>query len=147
MDFASQIKIKNEPLFESFQVTYNILETSTHEVLAGLINKGKTLIIKEALANGRVFKNDDYAHYEGLYNDLERLSIKYRAPIDAIALRFVIDYLQPGIVLSGASNTHQLAENIKALDFKLDNKELISLRQHAVDSNFYWNERKKLDWN
>jgi len=147
VDFASQIKIKNEPLFESFQVTYNILETSTHEVLAGLINKGKTVIIKEALANGRVFKNDDYAHYEGLYNDLERLSIKYKAPIDAIALRFVIDYLQPGIVLSGASNTHQLAENIKALDFKLDNKELISLRQHAVDSNFYWNERKKLDWN
>lgn len=147
VNFASQIKTNNEPLFESFQVTYNILETSTHEILERLIEAGSLVIIKEALANGRVFKNDDYIHYKGLYADLERLSSKYKVSIDAIALRFVIDYLQPGIVLSGASNRHQLSENVKALNFKLDNKELISLKQHTVNSNFYWNERKKLEWN
>ena len=147
VDYASQIKIKNEPLFESFQVTYNILETSTHDILERLIKTGRLVIIKEALANGRVFKNDDYTHYESLYADLERLSKKYKAPIDAIALRFVIDHLQPGIVLSGASNSYQLSENMKALNIKLDNKELISLKQHTVNSDFYWNERKKLEWN
>lgn len=147
LDYASQIKIKNESLFESFQVTYNVLETGTHEILGRLIKAGRLVIVKEALANGRVFRNEDYKHYDSLYADLASLAKKYEVSVDAIALRFIIDHLKPGIVLSGASNTHQLSENLKALNFKLENKELISLKQHAVDSSFYWNERKKLEWN
>lgn len=147
VEYASQIKIENEPLFESFQVTYNILETSSHNVLRNLIKAGKMVIVKEALANGRVFKNDAYQHYEGLYTELQGLSEKYKVSIDAIALRFIMDYLEPGLVLSGASNTAQLSENMKALKIKLEKEELISLKQYTVNSNDYWNERKQLQWN
>lgn len=147
VEYAAQIKIENEPLFESFQVTYNLLETNSHSVLQSLIKEGKLIIVKEALANGRIFKNDAYRHYESLYAELQSLSEKYQVSVDAIALRFIMDHLQPGVVLSGAANTKQLSENMKALNFKLDNKELISLKQHTVNSDVYWNERKNLKWN
>ncbi len=147
VEYAAQIKIENEPLFESFQVTYNLLETNAHSVLQSLIKEGKLIIVKEALANGRIFNNDAYRHYESLYTELKSLSEKYQVSVDAIALRFIMDHLQPGVVLSGAANTKQLSENMKALNFKLDNKELISLKQHTVNSDVYWNERKNLKWN
>ena len=108
---------------------------------------GRIVIVKEALANGRIFQNDNYKHYERLYSFLKSLSQKYQVSTDAIALRFIIDHLQPNIVLSGASNILQLKENLKAMNFSLKNKELISLKKYAVNSNFYWNERKKLQWN
>ena len=145
--YASQIKIKNQTLFESFQVTYNILETSTYPVLSSLLKEGKVVIIKEAVANGRIFKNDAYEHYHSLYKDLENLAKKYQVSTDAIALRFIMDNLAPSIILSGASNKEQLLENLKVKNFKLENRELLSLKQHTVDPVTYWNERKKLVWN
>ena len=147
LEYASQVKINNEPLFESFQVTYNVLETNTHKVLKRLMESGRIVIVKEALANGRVFKNDDYKHYEGLYTELQGLSEKYKVSVDAIALRFVMDHLEPSVILSGASNRAQLIENLKAKNFKLENRELLSLKQFAMNPNVYWNEREKLAWN
>lgn len=147
LEFASRIRIENELLFDSFQVTFNILETSTNIALKKLIEGGRTVIVKEALANGRMFRNDHYKHYEELYTCLERLSEKYQVSVDAIALRFIIDYLQPEVVLSGASNVKQLTENLKALNFELNHQELASLKKFAVDSKSYWNERKHLQWN
>ena len=147
IEFASQISSKDRPLFESFQVTYNVLETSTHVILKKLIKSGRLIIIKEALANGRIFRHDNYTHYTSLYNDMENLAQKYKVSVDAVALRFVIDHLEPGVILSGASNTNQLAENLKALDFKLEKRELLSLNQHSVHPDSYWSERTKLVWN
>ena len=72
---------------------------------------------------------------------------KYQVGVDAIALRFVMDNLQPRVVLSGASNENQLAENMKVMKFKLEKQELNSLRHHAIGSDTYWNERNKLQWN
>ena len=134
-------------LFESFQVTYNILETSTHDLLKELRKKGKIVIIKEALANGRLFRNSKYRHYENLYTYLERLSKKYKVSSDAIALRFIIDNLEPNIVLSGASNSKQLSENLKSMQFKLEDQELVSLAAYAVEPNLYWKERSQMQWN
>ncbi|MCP4882910.1 MAG: aldo/keto reductase [Flavobacteriales bacterium] len=147
LEFVAQISIKDKPLFESFQVTYNILEASTHKVLEGLIKSGRMVIVKEALANGRVFRNEDYKHYSRLYKDLESLAKKYGVSEDAVALRFIIDHLGPDVILSGASTAAQLTENLKAMSFKLDYQELLSLKQHAVNPDSYWNERKMLIWN
>lgn len=147
LEYASQIKINSELLFESFQVTYNILETSTHDLLKELRKKGKIVIIKEALANGRLFRNSKYRHYENLYTYLERLSKKYKVSSDAIALRFIIDHLEPNIVLSGASNSKQLSENLKSMQFKLEDQELVSLAAYAVEPNLYWKERSQMQWN
>jgi aryl-alcohol dehydrogenase-like predicted oxidoreductase len=60
------VKIENEDLFDSYQVTYNIFEQSTYAILKHLLQLGKTVIIKEALANGRIFKNENSAIIKAL---------------------------------------------------------------------------------
>ncbi len=147
LKYASDIKINNEFLFDSFQVTFNLLESSTFDVLTDLIKKGRMIIVKEALANGRLFRNSNYKHYNSLYLFLEKLAVKYGVGIDAIALRFVMDALKPSLVLSGASNENQLKENLKAMSFNLEEQELVSLTDFAIDAGSYWKERNELHWN
>jgi len=147
IEAALKIKIENEDLFDSFQVTYNILEQSTHAILKHLLQLGKTVIIKEALANGRIFKNKKTFHYQKLYNVLDTLAKKHNVGTDAVALRYAMDNLEPTCVLSGASNKEQLEQNIKAQNFKLGKEELKVLNSFKIDSLEYWEERNKLAWN
>lgn len=147
LETALKIKVENEFLFSSFQVTYNILEQSTNDALRKILKQGKTIIVKEALANGRVFKNEKNPYYQQLYSVLEKLCLKYKVGIDAIALRFIMDFLQPNIVLSGASNTVQLKQNLESYKFQLTNKEISQLQSMAVNPNDYWIERNSLTWN
>ena len=62
-------------------------------------------------------------------------------------MRFIIDHLNPTIVLSGASNIEQLEQNYKALDFKLTEKEVKQLQTFKVSKEHYWQERSNLEWN
>jgi aryl-alcohol dehydrogenase-like predicted oxidoreductase len=147
IEAALKIKVENEDLFDSFQVTYNIFEQSTHAILKHLLQLGKTVIIKEALANGRIFKNENFSHYKKLYLVIDSLAKKYRVGTDAIALRFIMDNLEPTYLLSGASSIDQLEQNIKAYSFKLDKEELKVLQSFKTDSHKYWKERNELSWN
>ena len=144
---AQNIVLDDEDLFDSYQVTFNIFEQSCFDISKQLIDKGKTIIIKEALANGRVFRNSNFPEYKSVYDYLEQLSNKYAVGIDAIAIRFIIDVLEPSIVLSGGSNSIQIEQNLKALDFKLDHKDVLKLKSFAVSPNNYWKERSDLKWN
>ncbi|MBU2946856.1 aldo/keto reductase [Zobellia uliginosa] len=143
---ALQIRINGEVVFDSFQVTFNMLEQATLSVLKEVKAHGKKLIIKEAMANGRVFPNVKYSHYQSLYTRLKTLAEKYQVGIDAIALRYVMDVLQPDYVLSGAADIQQLKENLNANRFTLNDKELAQLTKEKADSKTYWNERSQLIW-
>ena len=147
IEAALKIKIDNEDLFDCYQVTYNILEQSTHAILKELIQKNKTVIIKEALANGRIFRNEKYHHYRSLYIALDVLAKKYHVGTDAIALRYVIDNLEPSYLLSGASSMEQLEQNIKAQNIKLKKDELLLLQTLKINPEKYWDERNQLSWN
>jgi len=144
---AQTISFDGEDLFDSYQVTFNIFEQSCFNVLKHLLEHGKTIIIKEALANGRVFKNPNFLDYQPVYTYLEQLANKYVVGIDAIALRFIIDHLEPSIILSGASNCQQLRQNLKVLNFELNDDEILKLKSFAVLPNNYWKERSDLKWN
>ena len=158
---ALNIKIENQYLFDSFQITYNIFEQSTFEVLNTLKLKDKNIIIKEALANGRVFsKNIINSNFSTLFKFLkidesethtvnlflEKLAKKYVVGVDAIALRFIIDSVEPDFVLSGASNTGELKDNLKALNFKLTKSEINTLKLLNIPPKEYWEERSNLTW-
>jgi len=147
IEAALKIKIENEDLFDSYQVTYNILEQSTHAILTHLLQLRKTVIIKEALANGRIFKNEKFHHYQKLYKTLDSLAKRHNVGTDAVALRFVMDNLEPTYLLSGASSKEQIEQNIKAQNFKLEKEELKVLKSFKIDSHEYWEERNKLSWN
>lgn len=144
---AQKVTFDGEDLFDSYQVTFNIFEQSCYHILKQLLAKNKTIIIKEALANGRVFRNRNFPEYQSVYGYLEQLSNKYAVGIDAIALRFIVDDLEPSTILSGASNGHQLKQNLKALNFELEDDEILKLKSFAVSPLNYWHERNDLKWN
>lgn len=135
---ALEIKVDGSYLFDSFQVTFNFLEQAAYSVLQKAKSLGKTLIIKESLANGRVFFNKS--------DVLKKLSKKYNVGVDALALRFVMDFLEPTYLLSGASSKKQLTENLKALDFSFSNDEIQELKNLQIQPEQYWKERSNLSW-
>lgn len=146
LEKAMDIAIDDTPLFDTFQVTFNVLEQATCALLKYAQKNGVKVLIKEAMANGRIFPNDHYPHYKPTYSYLSSLADKYQVGIDAIALRFCMDKIGPAYVLSGASSIPQLTANLKASTFKLTTTELDKLSALSVDSTGYWDERSLLKW-
>jgi aryl-alcohol dehydrogenase-like predicted oxidoreductase len=144
---ALAVLVDGKTVFDIFQVTYNFLDQSLQEVLAELMRQNKSLVIKEALANGRIFRNTAYPHYKKLYSVLEELSKKYTVGVDAISLKYCEQTIPNSIVLSGASTALQLKENVKLTDFSLSSDDLKTLNSFRTTPDFYWTERKKLQWN
>lgn len=145
LELALSIEIEGEALFDSFQVTYNVLEQSCFEVLKKVIGLGKQVIIKEAMANGRLFLNENL--HPKTQKLLASLAKKHLVGIDAVALRFVMDAITPTVVLSGASTLQQLSENLLANSFSLAEEDISALYQSALTPLEYWTERKALEWN
>lgn len=141
------IKIDGETLFQSVQCTFNILDQSILKHSKVLNQLTGPLIIKEALANGRLIPNTPYDAYQPLYKFLEQLATTYNVTADAIALRYCIDVFPSAIVLSGANNTNHLTSNLKATTFELTPLEIEQLNRFVISTNHYWQERKQLSWN
>lgn len=144
---ALYVTVDGKQLFDTFQSTYNILDQSVLSVRDTLKQEGKKLIIKEALANGRIFRNSNYPEHNEVYSTLETLAKKYGVGVDAIALQFCDKTMPESIVLSGASTVAQLQENLKMDAFVLTNEELNQLKSFRIKPELYWNERKQLKWN
>jgi aryl-alcohol dehydrogenase-like predicted oxidoreductase len=144
---ALAIKIDNEFLFDTYQVTYNMLDQSLNDVIGQLKSLKKIVIVKEALANGRLFENNNFPHYTPLYTDLKSIAQQHLVGVDAIALRYVMQTVNPSYVLSGASTAVQLEQNLKARDIILSTAEIEMLSAHEISTQQYWEERKELGWN
>ncbi|WP_055436799.1 aldo/keto reductase [Lacinutrix algicola] len=144
---ALNVLVDGEQLFDMFQVTYNFLDQSLSDISNELIKQNKSIVIKEAVANGRVFKNNKYPHYKALYTVLDTLSDKYKVGVDAISLKYCEQTIPESIVLSGASNSDQLDENLKANSFSLSKTDIELLNTFKTTPELYWTERKNLQWN
>ena len=144
---ALNVTVNGTSLFDLFQVTYNLLDQSILEVSEELIHENKSIVIKEAMANGRVFRNKSYPHYNKMYAILESISKKHAVGIDAISLRYCEQTIPNSVVLSGASNNVQLKQNLHLNTFSLSNNEIDLLNSFKISPEFYWKERKQLIWN
>lgn len=142
---ALDINVNDSPLFDSFQITYNVFDQSLLSIINRL--KNKTIIIKEALANGRVFPNANYPQHDKTYFILNNLASKYNVGIDAIAMSFINQTISAYSILSGAAAKSHITSNLKAEKVKLSSDEISLLKKQAVKPNQYWNERKRLVWN
>lgn len=144
---ALNVSVEGNQLFDAFQVTYNMLDQSLKHISNELNNQNKKVIIKEALANGRVFRNQNYSHYNTMYTILESLGKKYNVGIDAISLQFCAQTNPKSIILSGASNAIHLESNLKLNTFSLSEIELQEIINFNINPTNYWEERKQLGWN
>ena len=144
---ALNITVDGASLFDLFQVTYNFLDQSLLEIIEEIIHENKSIIIKEALANGRVFRNESYPYYNKMYEVLEGISKKHNVGVDAISLKYCEQTVPNSIVLSGASTNAQLKQNLQLNTFSLSHNEIELLNSFKIAPEFYWKERKQLIWN
>ena len=144
---ALDVEVEGTQIFEVFQVTYNIFDQSLANMSEQLSNQNKRIVIKEALANGRIFPNENFPNYSKAHKKLIELSEKYETGIDAIALRFCMDSISVFKVLSGATNIQHLTDNLQVSNFELEKNDISVLKELLIDPEQYWSERKKLTWN
>jgi aryl-alcohol dehydrogenase-like predicted oxidoreductase len=111
-------------VFDTVQATWNLFERSATEALNRAHAQGLGVIIKEALANGRLAAT-------GREQPLAKIARDYGVTPDAIALASVLDQPWVDVVLSGAVTVDQLRSNMSALDVTMDDKLRSRLRDLA----------------
>ncbi|MFK7972099.1 MAG: aldo/keto reductase [Bacteroidia bacterium] len=147
IDAACKVMVEGKPLFDAIQVTYNILEGSCAPALARASDRGMRIIIKEALANGRLTPANQDADFKQKAHVLFALAETHQVSIDAIALAYVLQQPFVDVVLSGAASVAHLNSNAQALNIKLTGEELEALAVLEQNPEAYWNVRSGMAWN
>jgi aryl-alcohol dehydrogenase-like predicted oxidoreductase len=116
LERAMQVQVGGQPVFQCVQATWNLLETSAGEALRTAHEDGMGVIVKEALANGRLtVKNDDLA-FAPRRDLLESTAKELNTSLDVLCLAAVLAQPWVDIVLSGAATPQQLESNLMALN-------------------------------
>ena len=144
---ARRIDRDGEPLFGCVQATWNLLEPSVGPALAETRAAGVGVIIKEALANGRLTSRNRAASFTGEGGALRQQAERQGVGMDALALAAALAQPWADIVLSGAVTMEQLRSNVRALDIGLDPAAMGALAGLAEDPATYWQTRSSLKWN
>ncbi|MGH2636258.1 MAG: aldo/keto reductase [Actinomycetota bacterium] len=135
---ALEVEVDGANPFEVAQATWNILEPSAGPALAEAHGAGWGILVKEAMANGRLGPRGD-----GL---LEGLAEAHAAGVDAVALAVALANPWADVVLSGAVTPEQLGSNARATAVRLDPRELEDLARLAEPPDVYWRRRSGLPW-
>ncbi|MEU5655905.1 aldo/keto reductase [Streptomyces sp. NPDC047737] len=136
---ALAVTVDGEPLFRTVQATFNALETSAGPALAEAHDAGLTVIVKEAMANGRLAGTEAPAV-------LREIGAEAGLDADAVALALVLHQPWAGVVLSGAATVTQLAANLHAPLLDLDAGRLDRLAALVEEPEAYWRHRAALPW-
>jgi aryl-alcohol dehydrogenase-like predicted oxidoreductase len=126
--------------FDTVQATWNVLEPSTGPALAAAHEAGMGVIIKEAVANGRLTAR-------GAIPELDELARRLGASPDAVALAAVLAQPWVDVVLSGAATSEHLASNLAAWELSWDDEAAAALADLAEEPESYWQERSDMQWN
>ena len=119
---ALAVRVDGINPFQSVQATWNLMEPSAGPALAEAHDAGWGVIIKEALANGRL------------------------ASQDRIAIAAVLANPWVDVVLSGAVTAEQVRSNVLAATVHLASDQLTELARMAEPADQYWKERSQLAW-
>jgi aryl-alcohol dehydrogenase-like predicted oxidoreductase len=125
--------------FDSVQATYNLLERSAGPALERARAAGLRVMVKEAVANGRLTPR-------GECEQLEAVAKRLGVTSDAVALAAVLSRPWVDVVLSGASTTEQLLSNLAALSVRWSAELEEELAALAEPSEPYWSTRSALSW-
>jgi aryl-alcohol dehydrogenase-like predicted oxidoreductase len=126
-------------LFDTVQATWNVLEPSSGAALARAHAAGLTVIVKEAVANGRLTNAGDQP-------ELVSAATERGMTADALAISAALAQPWAGIVLSGAVSAEMLHQNRAATETAWDD-ELAELGGRLAESpDAYWAERSRRSW-
>jgi aryl-alcohol dehydrogenase-like predicted oxidoreductase len=144
---ALKVTVEGRKLFDSLQITYNILEQEPQYAIQKAADGGLGIVIKEALANGFLTQKNIAPEYTILIDEMKSIANDRDVGIDAIGLAFVRQSCSCHVVLSGAATVEHLYSNLKARNIELTNNELLGLNKLKITSSEYWANRSKLKWN
>ncbi len=130
---ALAIEVDGRPLFSSVQATWNLLEPSVGETLAEAKAAGWTVIVKEALANGRL-----------AIPGPATAGLGDQPAVSALAAAMARPWAD--VVLSGAVTVPQLRSNLKALELDVTWNDVARFATAALEPRTYWRERAGLRW-
>jgi aryl-alcohol dehydrogenase-like predicted oxidoreductase len=147
LDKALRITSGSEQLFQSVQVTWNILEQAATKILLSASSLGLGIIVKEALANGRLTDRNHDPDFSGKMNVLKVMAEKYKVGVDALCMAYIHTQPWVSVVLSGASRVDQLLSNLEARKMEFSDEDLDILSNMKEDSGAYWKWRAGLRWN
>jgi aryl-alcohol dehydrogenase-like predicted oxidoreductase len=126
--------------FDAVQATFNLLDRSAGPALAAARQAGLGVIIKEAVANGRLTDRGDVP-------ELLEVARERGAGADALALSFVLAQPWVDVALSGASTAPMLRSNLAALELEFDPELEQRLAGIRESPRAYWDRRSVLPWN
>jgi aryl-alcohol dehydrogenase-like predicted oxidoreductase len=144
---ALVITVDSVRLFDCVQATWNLLERSAGAALAEAHAAGMGVVIKEALANGRLTARNDDPAFAGRRHVLETEAARLGTTMDALVLAAALAQPWADVVLSGAVTAEQLASNLGALAVALDEEAEVRLRTLEEPAEEYWARRGRLAWN
>jgi aryl-alcohol dehydrogenase-like predicted oxidoreductase len=127
--------------FDAVQATWNVHERSATAALAAAPEAGLGVIVKEALANGRLTARGDA---DGRLTAAAR---QRGTTPDALALAAVLAQPWVDVVLSGVATVDTLRSNLAALDVPWDAQAEEALAPLAEPADEYWERRSELAWN
>jgi aryl-alcohol dehydrogenase-like predicted oxidoreductase len=144
---ALTVTIDGARLFDSVQATWNLLEPSTGPILREARAAGMGVLIKEALANGRLTQRNTRPDDAPMRAVLERHAARLNTMPDALALAGVLAQPWVDVVLSGAATIEHLQSNLQALHVAWDEEAAADFARIAEPPEHYWSIRKGLAWN
>ena len=127
--------------FDAVQATWNVHERAATDALAAAHEAGLGVIVKEALANGRLTERGDA---DGRLTAAAR---ERGTTPDALALAAVLARPWVDVVLSGAATVGTVRSNLAALEAQWDARAEQELAPLAEPAEEYWERRSELAWN
>ncbi|PYC79529.1 aldo/keto reductase [Streptomyces tateyamensis] len=140
---ALAVTVDGAPLFTAVQATWNLLEPSAAPALAEAHARGALVVVKEAMANGRLADRNATGPDTAA---LRALAARTGASCDALALAAAAAQPWADLVLSGAATPEQLASNLTAAELDLTEEQLAELATLAEPAASYWRTRSALAW-
>jgi aryl-alcohol dehydrogenase-like predicted oxidoreductase len=135
---ALEVQVDGVQLFSSVQATWNLLETSAGDALAEASEAGWAVLVKEAVANGRLARGGDAA---AARTPLGEAAAAAGVGPDALAIAAVLARPWVTVVLSGAATVDQLTSNLREAEVVA-----ADVPDLAEPAERYWAERSARRW-
>jgi aryl-alcohol dehydrogenase-like predicted oxidoreductase len=147
IDLALTVTVDGIRVFDCVQATWNLLETSAGAALQTAHQAGLGIIIKEALANGRLTQRNQASDFASQLALLGQAAQQLNTTVDGLALAFVLAQPWVDVVLSGAAKVEHLLSNVAALKVTIPDELMARLSGLAEPPDAYWRYRSSLAWN
>jgi aryl-alcohol dehydrogenase-like predicted oxidoreductase len=137
---ALAVEVDGANPFQTVQATWNALEPSAGPALAEAHEAGWGVLVKEAMANGRLGPRGDGAA------ELSAIAERHGVGVDAVAIAVVLAQPWADVVLSGAVTPTQLRGNADGAAIALSPDELAAIVGTVEPPEAYWERRSRLAW-